>query len=121
MIPFRRKRPPKLLFVLYTALTMAGTFSFAAAESLRAANFEIRNSLREGTFSPARDYYIECAAEEPAPAATKGTLLRGGFHRFPPPRASSNSGADYPGLAFAVISKTRFFDAKSAILLKLRI
>jgi hypothetical protein len=118
---FRRKRPPNLFFMFYAALAMVGAFSFAATESLRSISFEIQTQAPDRIFSSPQDYFIESAAEEPAPAAAKGNAFRGGFQRFVFPGASSNYGADDPGSSFVTISKTRFFDVKKIILLKLRI
>jgi hypothetical protein len=107
--------------MFYTALAMVGAFSFTATESLRSINFEIQTQAQDRIFSSPQDYFIECAAEEPAPVAAKGSSFRGGFQRFVFPGASSNYGTDDPGSSFVTISKTQFFDVKKVILLKLRI
>jgi hypothetical protein len=107
--------------MLYTVLAMVGAFSFAATESLRSVYFELQSQIQDKIFSSPQDYYIECAAEEPAPAAAKGSLSKGGFQRFVFPPASSNYGTNFSTSSCAIISTTQFFDLKNTLRLKLRI
>jgi hypothetical protein len=107
--------------MLYTVLAMVGAFSFAATESLRSIYFEIQNQVQDRIFSSPQDYYIECAAEEPAPAAAKGNPSRGGVQRFVFLPASSNYGTKFSTPSCMIISMTPIPDVKNTIRLKLRI
>jgi hypothetical protein len=120
---FRRKKLPNRLFMIYTAFAMAGAFSFMMTESLRSLYFETRYQAQDQIYSSLQDYYIECPAEEPTLATAKGngSLPRGGLQRCISPWALPHNGVRFSGPSLEAIVKTRFFNVKNTIRLKLRI
>jgi hypothetical protein len=107
--------------MIYTALAMAGTFSFAATESLRSICCDLRG--QDHIFSSPQDYYLEFPAEEPALSAAKGGgfLPRGGTQRLISPWGLPQYGTRLAYPSLIPVSKPQYFDVKHTILVKLRI
>lgn len=116
MIGFTVKKRP--LLILYLALVLMGTSTFAVIEPFYFGDFEARGPISEGFLSRV-DYTIDClAVSAPVIGRTKGASFS--------PRSVPSPGPKNIGTAFLHVSlnpseKPNQLSIKDTILLKLRI
>jgi hypothetical protein len=109
----------------YTALSVLGTFSFAAVEPYHPVKFEIENKTQDKIFGSLENYFIQHPAEEPTIITKSGSAqfspLRMGFQRITSLLGSPVSGKPYAKSSIITSIKVHYNDLKNNIPLKLRI
>jgi hypothetical protein len=120
-----RKKLLCLVLMTYTAISVLGTFSFAALEPYHLVESEIANKTQDKIFGSVENFFIQHPAEEPVIHATLGSArfspLRIGFQRIAPLLGSLISGKPYSKSSAVASIKIHYSDIKNNILLKLRI
>jgi hypothetical protein len=111
--------------MVYTAVSVLGTFSFAAAEPFRAVKFEIENKAQGKIFGLLENFFAQHPAEEPVITTKLGSTrfypLRPGFQRAASLAGLSVIGTPYSKSSIIAGIKIQHGDFKNNILLKLRI
>jgi hypothetical protein len=122
---FSKKKLPFLFLAVYTALSVLGVFSFAAADGLRLVYVGPENPVLGNVYAAQDNFFIQCTAEEPIviskPGAAQCNPVRAGFQRtvFLPGFSGAGNASSVSSLA--VNARTPYTNAKNNILLKLRI
>jgi hypothetical protein len=115
-----RNRLPFLMLALYTALSVAGSFSLGAVEQIRSVTIEVEHRASGGILASPERYLIPCAVGPVFMTKTTGTPVspqRAGFERLFSFSGLPSSG----GLLFRAKNDTPRINPKNNILLKLRI
>jgi hypothetical protein len=122
---FPRKKLPRLIFTVYTALAVIGVFSFAAVDSLRSVAFEMGEPAGDRISGFPDNRLFQYSAEEPALVAetseTQFPSMRMGFQRFASAFGLLNIGNAFSKSSFAANANIYYINPKNTILLKLRI
>jgi hypothetical protein len=109
----------------YTALSVLGTFSFAAVEPFQSVKFEIENKTQDKIFGSLGNFFLQHPAEEPTiitkSDGTRFSPLPMGFQRLVSLSGSPISGKPCSKSSVIAGTKIQYSDLKNNILLKLRI
>jgi hypothetical protein len=120
-----RKRLLRLVLMAYTAISVLGAFSFAAAEPFHAVEIEMADKAQDTISGLAGNLFPQHPAEEAAISAKAGGVrsspARTDFQHAASLSGLPASGKHYPKLTCASETKTHCAGVKSIILLKLRI
>ena len=123
MLWFTRRRL-LLILMVYTAISVLGTFSFAVLEPYQAVQFEIENT-QDSIFSPVENFFIQNSAEAPALLTKLGSVrffpLRMSFQRVASLLIMLITGMSCSQSSFIASMRIHYSELKNKILLKLRI
>ncbi|MDR3343676.1 MAG: hypothetical protein LBT14_13025 [Treponema sp.] len=125
MVWFVQKRLFCLILMAYTALSVLGTFSFAAVEPYHSVKLGFENKAQDKTFASLENFFLQQPAEEPTiitkSGSTRFSPLRIGFQRLTALLGSLINEKPYSKSSHITGTKTQYSDLKNTILLKLRI